>query len=62
MRSYNFKFEVDNETFRNIDSIEIVVKHKTSSTIAKLPISKRSLKYKAYLEYKYRPGKPSTGE
>lgn len=56
MRSYNFKFEVDNETFRNIDSVEIVVKHKTSSTVAKLPVSKRSLKYKAYLEYKYIPG------
>lgn len=62
MRSYNFKFEVDNETFRNIDSIELVIKHKGHGSLMKIPISKRTLKYKAYLEYMYRPGKPSTGE
>lgn len=51
MRNYKFTFETDNETFRNIDSVEMVIKYKGIKHVSRFPISKRMMKYKAYLEH-----------
>lgn len=61
MRNYKFSFEVDDETFRNIRKVKVIVKHKNPKYTSKIPISKRMMKYKAYLEYSFKEDKPSTG-
>ena len=53
MRNYKFTFETDNETFRNIDSVEMVIKYKGINYVSKFSISKRMIKYKAYLEHTF---------
>jgi hypothetical protein len=53
MRNYKFTFGTDNETFRNIDSVEMVIKYKGIKYVSKFPISKRMMKYKAYLEHTF---------